>query len=168
MEVVSPGANGQVLPPSHATTVEPMAILQYIIDICEVVLGASEEDLARPESGWSKAKRSDTLQRAGRFAAESQVVLYAQKDLDLTESTNGVNGTSGICITTPGVRILLTVRSRWLEPCYPLPVQHILRDFIIFIDNSSSCTYKTPATSRSQNTHLLADIDYKSPRIHGC
>ena len=95
MEVVSPGANGQVPSTNLVASIDPKLVVEHLIDVLEVTLGASSDDLESPGSLLSKAKRSDTIQRCTRFASESQVVLYIQKELRPTETTNGVNGSAG-------------------------------------------------------------------------
>ena len=95
MEVVSPGANGQVPSTTLMASIDPAMVVGHLIDVLEVTLGASSEDLESPGSLLSKAKRSDTVQRCTRFASESQVVLYIQKELRPTEMTNGSNGSAG-------------------------------------------------------------------------
>jgi dynein heavy chain 1 len=95
MEVLSPGAtNGQV-PSTLIATVDPNLVVEYIIELLETTLGASIRDLEASGSLLSKAKKSDTIQRCARWASETQVVLYVQKDVSTTEQTNGVNGSSG-------------------------------------------------------------------------
>lgn len=94
MEVVSPGANGH--PPSAASPVaiSPHAVVQHLTDLLEVTLGASPEDLESPDSLFSPSKKLDTLQRCTRFAFESQVALYVQKDI-VEEQSNGVDNVNG-------------------------------------------------------------------------
>ena len=84
------GANGQIPSPNHATTIDPEVLLRHLVDLLRITLEASEEDLERKGSLLSDAKRSDTIQRCLRFASESQVVLYIQKDLVSTEAPNGI------------------------------------------------------------------------------
>ncbi len=90
MEVVSPGANGHAPSSSPATTtVDPKLVIRHLVDLLEVTLGASSEDLESPGSLLSASKRHDTVQRCARFASESQVAIYVQKDAILTESVDG-------------------------------------------------------------------------------
>ncbi|MCJ1433426.1 hypothetical protein MMC27_002786 [Xylographa pallens] len=95
MDVVSPGANGR--PPSAllSASIDPNLVVQHLLDVLEVTLGASSSDLDGPGSLLSKARKSETIQRCTRFASESQVVLYIQKDVASPEATNGTNGLSG-------------------------------------------------------------------------
>jgi len=95
MEVVSPGANGQVSPTNHSTSIDPNLVVDHLVDVLAITLGASREDLETPGSLLSRSRRSETIQRCTRFALESQVVLYIQKEYVSPDVTNGVNGTSG-------------------------------------------------------------------------
>lgn len=95
MEVVSPGANGQVPPVNVAGNIDPNLVVQHLVDVLEVTLGASRSDLDSLGSLLYPSKRSETIQRCTRFAAESQVVLYIRKDVSAPEAENRVNGSSG-------------------------------------------------------------------------
>lgn len=84
MEVVSPGQGANGHPPSSPgpAIINPNLVLRYLVDLLEITLGASTEDLEGKGSILSESKKSDTVQRCTRFASESQVVaLYVQKDL---------------------------------------------------------------------------------------
>lgn len=89
MEVVSPGANGH--PPSSisSTTIDPSILIQHLIDLLEITLGASKDDLENNGSLLSESKRQDTIQRCTRFASEPQVALYVLKDVISTDQKNG-------------------------------------------------------------------------------
>ena len=96
MEVVSPGVNGHAPSSNSVTTIDPNVVLQHLVDLLEVTIGASAEDLERPGSLLSTYKRHDTVQRCTRFASESQVAIYVQKDVVLTDAVNGdPHGSSG-------------------------------------------------------------------------
>ena len=95
MEVASPGPNGQV-PPTHVLgSLDTSSVVDYLVDVLGVTLGASPEDLERPGSLLSRSKKDDTIQRCTRFASDSQVVLYVQKDSVAADHANGVNGSLG-------------------------------------------------------------------------
>ena len=104
MEVVSPGANRAPVTNSF-TSIDPSLVLQHLTHVLEVTLGATRVDLESPGSLLSKTRRSDNLQRCTRFASESQVALYVQKDLlpaDQANGTNGINGVNGSSGIRPG------------------------------------------------------------------
>lgn len=79
MEVVTPGANGHT--PAAAAAMSPETVGQHLTDLLEVTLGASLEDLEGPQSLFSPSREAETLQRFARFASESQVALYVQKNI---------------------------------------------------------------------------------------
>lgn len=92
MEVAShgQGANGQIPPPIPVTVMDPEFLLRHIVSLLKVTLEASTEDLETRGSILSDARRNDTVQRCSRFASESQVVLYLQKDIVPSKIRNGL------------------------------------------------------------------------------
>ncbi|KAL8700215.1 MAG: hypothetical protein Q9224_001067, partial [Gallowayella concinna] len=103
MEVVTPGANGHPTTSIASAAISPEAVIQHLTDLLEVTLGASPEDLQGPDSLFSTPRKQDTLQRCTRFASESQVALYVQKDVvdtvenDPTANATGFPSSSGKC-----------------------------------------------------------------------
>lgn len=83
MEVVSlgQGANGHPPSSSAPAIIDPELVVRYLVDLLEITLGALTEDLENKGSILSESKKSDTVQRCTRFASESQVALYVQKDV---------------------------------------------------------------------------------------
>ena len=65
-------------------------MVHHLTDLLEITLGASGEDLESDGSLFSPARKKDTVLRCARFASESQVALYVQKDVVDLE-TNGVD-----------------------------------------------------------------------------
>ena len=100
MEVASPGQGVNGHSPQTATsTIDPDVVVRHLVDLLELTLGASTGDLEAKGCLLSDAKRHDTVQRCTRFASESQVVLYVQKDLPSLGGPSGMlNGheSSGI------------------------------------------------------------------------
>ena len=95
MEVASPGQGVNGGPPATAAaaTIDSHLIVEHLVDLLEITLGASRDDLEARGSLLSDAKRQDTIQRCTRFANESQVVLYVQKDVTAIALPNGtLNG----------------------------------------------------------------------------
>lgn len=92
MEVVSPGAsNGGLAASSPLPLADPSVVVQHLTEVLQVTLGALKKDLESAGSLLSKAKYSETVQRCTRFASETQVALYAQKELVGTEQSNGTD-----------------------------------------------------------------------------
>ena len=91
----SPSANGAA--PSAFPTIEPILVVEHLASVLEITLGATRKELENVGSLLSIARYPDTVQRCARFATESQVALYVQKDIataaqvpDNAEST-GIN-----------------------------------------------------------------------------
>ena len=65
MEVVSPGPGANGHPPSTSgpAIINPDLVVRYLVNLLEVILGASREDLESKGSILSESKKSDTLQR---------------------------------------------------------------------------------------------------------
>ena len=76
---LSPSTNGA--PTSHFTTVDPTLVVEHLAKLIEANLGATRRELENIGSLLSKSRYSDTLSRCTRFATETQVALYVQKDV---------------------------------------------------------------------------------------
>lgn len=109
MEVVTPGqgADGHHAPSTPTPAkIDPDLVVRHLVDLLEITLGASLEDLEGKGSILSEARRSDTVQRCTRFASESQVALYVQKTVFNPILPNGALnghaplGTRCICVLT--------------------------------------------------------------------
>jgi dynein heavy chain 1 len=62
-------------------TIDPTLVVEHLAAVLQITLGATRQDLENTGSLLSKSKYSDTVQRCTRFATESQVALYVQKDV---------------------------------------------------------------------------------------
>lgn len=94
MEVATPGVpNG--MPTTDTTVVDSATVIQYLTEVLQVTLGALKSDLENAGSLLSASKYNETAQRCRRFASESQVALYVQKDIAAAEETNGDAESSG-------------------------------------------------------------------------
>ncbi|KAL2864679.1 dynein heavy chain [Aspergillus lucknowensis] len=90
MEVASSGvSDGVPTAIPQGPLVDSDTVVQYLIDVLQVTLGALKSELENTGSLLSKAKYNETAQRCLRFASESQVALYVQKDLVASEDANG-------------------------------------------------------------------------------
>ena len=91
MEVVSPGqgVNGRPSSSSTSTTIDLGIVVRHLVDLLDITLGASTEELENKGSILSEAKKQDTIQRCTRFASESQVALYVHKSLGTGDRQNG-------------------------------------------------------------------------------
>lgn len=95
MEVAAPGAPNGVSTPDTAALVDSGTVVQYLTDVLQVTLGALKSELESAGSLLSSARYNDTVQRCTRFASESQVALYVQKDIVAAEETNDETEDSG-------------------------------------------------------------------------
>ncbi|KAJ5340789.1 hypothetical protein N7541_009913 [Penicillium brevicompactum] len=89
MEVASSGVPNGVSAPEATALVDSGAVIQYLTEVLQVTLGAQKSELEGEGSLLSESRYNDTLQRCTRFASESQVALYVQKDIVAAEETNG-------------------------------------------------------------------------------
>ena len=85
------GANGHAPSSIQSTTIDPEVLVQHLVDLLEITLGASKDDLENTGSLLSESKRQDTIQRCTRFASESQVALYVLKDVISTDQSNSAH-----------------------------------------------------------------------------
>ncbi|KAJ1333646.1 dynein cytoplasmic 1 heavy chain [Microdochium nivale] len=84
---LSPGANGtSPVAASALGTVEPSLVLEYLAAVVSIALGSTREELERTGSLLSPELHDDTLQRCSRFASDSQVALYIQKEASVPEN----------------------------------------------------------------------------------
>jgi dynein heavy chain 1 len=149
MEVATPGqgaANGHTPPPPASASIDPDLVVRHLVDLLEITLGASTEDLKRKGSLLSEARKSDTVQRCTRFASESQVALYVQKTIITTELPNGaVNGHISLGIfdyrAIKGTLLTSTPRSY-----APLPLFAPDRDLLLTHDCCFGSPHQTATT----------------------
>jgi dynein heavy chain 1, cytosolic len=81
MEVLSPGTSNGVAASDPLPSTDPLLVLEHLSEVLQVTLGAARRELEAVGSLLSKAKHADSINRCARFASESQVALYAQKDI---------------------------------------------------------------------------------------
>jgi dynein heavy chain 1, cytosolic len=80
MEVATPSAtNGNGLSPAIEVA-NPAHVLEHIVSLLGVSLGASQSELKAVGSLLSDSKYAETLEKVSQFAATSQEALHAQKD----------------------------------------------------------------------------------------
>lgn len=77
------GANGinGVSTGAPLVAIDPARVVEHLAHLLEAALGASRDELEAPGSLLSRARYNDTLQRCTRFANDTIVCLYIQKDL---------------------------------------------------------------------------------------
>lgn len=80
MEVATPSAvNGNGLSPTIEAA-NPDLVLEHIVNLIEISLGAARSELKAVGSLLSESKHAESLEKVSQFAAGSQAALYAQKD----------------------------------------------------------------------------------------
>jgi len=90
MEVLTPSTPNGASTPIEPHSTDPLDVLEHIASLIQTALGAARRELECVGSLLSKAKHSETLERCARFASETEVALYAQKDVVRdAELTNG-------------------------------------------------------------------------------
>ncbi|KAK1752146.1 dynein heavy chain, cytoplasmic [Echria macrotheca] len=88
-QTLSPGANGVA---AASFGVDPARVVDHLTALLEAALGATRTELEAPNSLLHKSRYADTVHRCTRFASDSLVALYIQKDLAPTTSLE--NGTT--------------------------------------------------------------------------
>lgn len=73
-------------------TVDPHSIIDYLVSVLSVTLGANKRELESEGSLLSTQQKSSTLQRCTQFAVDTQVALYVQKDLQHLHEVAQANG----------------------------------------------------------------------------
>ena len=99
MEVSSPGTPNGVAASNPPAATDPLQVLEHLSALIQTTLGAARRELEEVGNLLSKAKLSETLSRCARFATESQVALYAQKDVVEESSINGHDDNYGMQIS---------------------------------------------------------------------
>lgn len=66
---------------SLTTLVNPITVLDYLIDVITLTLGTTKRELESGASLLSKTRYSETLQKCSKFAGDGTVALYASKEL---------------------------------------------------------------------------------------
>ena len=95
----SPATNG--LAANGLPTIDPNVVVEYLASVLEITLGASRRELENTGSLLSKPRHSETVQRCTRFATESQVALYVQKDTSPEGQSDGTTDGPGMPKYTP-------------------------------------------------------------------
>jgi hypothetical protein len=164
MEVATPGqgANGHAPSTPSPATIDPDLVVRHLVDLLEVTLGASSEELEGKGSILSEARRSDTVQRCTRFASESQVAIYVQKTVVSPDMPNGVSN-GHVSLGMPRTQIpedALLIST--LRALCPLRLLSLKRNIILAYDGCFGCPDQTTTTDRSTNTPPNTDTGHQS------
>ncbi|GAB7338645.1 hypothetical protein MBLNU457_5378t2 [Dothideomycetes sp. NU457] len=71
---------------------DPQIVVEYLVSVLGATLGVSKQDLESEGSLLFRSQRSVTLARCSKFASESQVALYVQKEISTAENGAQSNG----------------------------------------------------------------------------
>lgn len=78
--------------------IDPQMIVDHLIQVCEITLGATQKDLENVGCLLSKARISETTIRVQHWAeSQAQAALYIQKDLTSEDMLDVVFDRSGMC-----------------------------------------------------------------------
>ncbi|OAA61317.1 dynein heavy chain, cytosolic (DYHC) [Cordyceps fumosorosea ARSEF 2679] len=98
MEISSPPVSGLasngLASPTPFPTIEPERVLDHLVAVCQVALGATKEELEQPGSLLSSSWHAETVARCTRFANDNQNVLYIQKDVAASSAADA--GSDGV------------------------------------------------------------------------
>ncbi|ORY65054.1 dynein heavy chain, N-terminal region 1-domain-containing protein [Pseudomassariella vexata] len=67
--------------PESFSAVKPKDVVEHLASVVTIALGATRQDLERDGNLLSDANKADIVQRCARFASDSQVALYIQKEV---------------------------------------------------------------------------------------
>lgn len=99
MEVSSPPASGLtsngLASPAPFQTIEPERVLDHLVAVCEVALGATKEELEQPGNLLHSSRHAETVARCTRFASDNQNVLYIQKDIAASSAVDAGSDVAG-------------------------------------------------------------------------
>lgn len=89
--------NGASSSVSAFPTIEPERVVEHLAAVCQVALGATQEELEQPGNLLHKSRYSETVSRCTRFANDTQNVLYIQKDMAHSTVVEGGSDPSSTC-----------------------------------------------------------------------
>ncbi|KAH7030898.1 LOW QUALITY PROTEIN: dynein heavy chain, N-terminal region 1-domain-containing protein [Microdochium trichocladiopsis] len=135
LSATSANGTSPVAASALSNTVDPSLVLDYLASVVGIALGSTREELERPGNLLSPDLHSDTLQRCSRFATDSQVALYIQKEAvvpeDVSDDLDGEVSTSYIYSITSEFTssssivayLALLKRPQAIDPSLPLSSQ---------------------------------------------
>lgn len=100
MEVSTPPAQGTPtngVPPAPFPTIDPERVVEHLVEVCKVALGATTEELEQSGNLLHKSRYSETVSRCTRFATDTQNVLYIQKDIASSSTIENGTENAGLC-----------------------------------------------------------------------
>ncbi|KAI9851336.1 MAG: hypothetical protein M1838_003977 [Thelocarpon superellum] len=173
--LVSPGANGAPPAPSSPFPpigINPSRVVDYLVELLQITLGASRADLEGPGSLLSAARHADTVQRCTRFAAEAQMVLYVQKDVVLIDgpldgaeeaSVAGQSYTYTVSsdisfASTTAASVALIKRPQPIDPTIPITSQIQIINLPGIASLNPAVAGQTPSTAAFEVLHSVVHL----------
>ena len=94
-DVAQPAAvNGFTTPSQDSAVLDSDSLVEYLINLLNVTLGASIAALQADESLFSNSKRDETIERCNRYLTSTAIAIYAQKHSRFPFASDQVNGTN--------------------------------------------------------------------------
>lgn len=152
--VTSPASPNNGMTTGGFPAIEPDVIISHLANILDITLGATRKDLEQNGSLLAKAKLSETTSRVARFATESQVALYIQKDAEPADDTDGdLDAPNRKCLKV-SCGYLLTSHSIGKLCLHPRG-----RYFVDRNNRGFDRSLKTAEPFRSHDTHIFTNTN---------
>lgn len=150
--VTSPATISNGVAPTAFSTIDPSLVVEHLASVLEIALGASRKELENEHSLLSKSRYSETVQRCTRFATESQVALYVQKDIASGESLDGSSKATLRHLIEAVLNFQTSINFIQLQPSHG--------HFLLFINHLFHRPTETTAPYRSFNSHIFTITNY--------
>ncbi|GCB22020.1 dynein heavy chain, cytoplasmic [Aspergillus awamori] len=168
MEVANAEVSNGVPAPAQTPLVDSNAVIEYLSEVLRVTLGALRSELESTGSLLSPARYNETVQRCTRFASESQVALYVQKDVVASDEANGTetgedlsskyvyNLSAEISSSSTTVATVVFIkRPTAIDPSLPIPSQIQVVNFPGPASLSNAQSQQGASQSPYEILHLL-------------
>lgn len=154
---LSPATNGVGSPSFPA--IDPNQLVDHLVAVIAGTLGATRDELESPGSLLHKSRINDTIQRCGRFAADTQQYLYIQKDITASSplgaspdeskppSHSYTLTTDMSSLPTTVSSLVLLKRAQPLDPALPLTTQILITNLPGPATLNASIGEQGPSTS---------------------
>lgn len=175
MEVPSPPSSG-IAPNGLSSaapfqTIEPERVLDHLVAICLVALGATREELQQSGNLLHSSRHAETVARCSRFSNDNQNVLYIQKDIATSSAVDSGSDVAGmwLCIcarTEPdqGTALLLIANFASLRSFLNVLLYTNAGDFVVGHNSRVSRPTKISTAYRPDPIAHIANIHHKPAR----
>jgi hypothetical protein len=159
---LSPGAPNGMTPSNAFQTIDPKLVVDHLTELLQITLGATRKELEGPGCLLSKSRYADTVQRCTRFASETQVALYVQKDAIAAESTENPDENESGKLERPLVAVHTDDESSTHHTVF---VHSGLGNLLLHNHSSVDSSAQTATTYRPLDTNHITDSDHQPSRI---